>query len=97
VREVRGSNRAVEEYAAELDRAKHDLEEALLRFTTLRDHAAGPPTPAGCCWLWTWARDALCGNWGWQRRITCEVYDYGRRCSHLHHADDGTWTGVALG
>ena len=90
---VRGSIRAVEEYARELERAEHELEVATKRVETLRAKAAGPPYPAGCCERWVWG----CGpyswdHWGWRQERTCGVFWHDERgwmgCAHDHHRDE---------
>ena len=92
---VRGSNRAVEEYQREMERAARDMSLAQERLRTLSAHGAGPPEPAGCCYRWEWVQDALSPDWSWERRHTCGVRPVRRDdrwawegCSHPHHQTD---------
>ena len=89
--DVRGSNRAVQEYADELRRAEHELEMAQQQVETLRRKAAGPPYQATCCWRWEWGQDHW-SHWGWRLLATCGLEwdaEWGWvGCLHEHHADD---------
>ncbi len=88
---VRGSNRAVTEYSEALAQAEHDLEMAQQRIASLRQHAAGPPHPATCCYRWEWVQLLISPHWHWELRPTCAVQYDGEcwsGCDHAHHADD---------
>lgn len=87
--QVRGSNRAVSEYAEELRRAEHDLEMARQRVDTLRRKAAGPTYPAPCCRRWSWRVDIYSARWEWCLLRTCAL-EWSpmlgwHGCPHDHH------------